>query len=118
MTARQFAFAPGLQLDYAVVGDQVVISTSLAGIAAVANVRHALSDDGTFRRASPDRPSRVTSLLFLDFSQLLSLGEHTGLVRSSLVRRLSPDLDRIRAAGASSTGGETDTTAELFLEIP
>jgi hypothetical protein len=40
------------------------------------------------------------------------------LVRSSLVRRLSPDLDRIRAVGASSTGGETDTTAELFLEIP
>jgi hypothetical protein len=25
------------------------------------------------------RPQRVTSLLFLDFSQLLSLGEQTGL---------------------------------------
>jgi hypothetical protein len=118
VTARQFAFAPGLQVDYAVVGGQVVISTNLAGIAAVATVRHSLADSSGFRRVSSNRPSQVTSLLFLDFSQLLSLGEQTGLVRSSLVRRLSPDLDRIRNAGASSTGGEADTTAELFLEIP
>ncbi len=118
VTARQFAFAPGLQLDYAVIGDQVVVSTNLAGIAAVAHGRHSLADAPAFKRVSANHPSRVTSLLFLDFSQLLSLGEQTGLVRSSLVRRLDPDLGRIRAVGASSTGGETDTTAELFLEIP
>jgi hypothetical protein len=60
----------------------------------------------------------VTSLLFLDFSQLLSLGEQTGLVHGSFLRRLTPDLEQIRAAGASSTSGEADTTAELFLQIP
>jgi hypothetical protein len=117
VTARQFAFGPGLQVDYAVVGSQVVISTNLAGVAAVAGVRHSLADSAAYSRVSSNRPSRVTSLVFLDFSQLLSLGEQTGLVRSSRVRRLSPDLDRIRTVGASSTAGEAETTAELFLEI-
>jgi hypothetical protein len=116
VTARQFAFGPGLQVDYAVVGSQVVISTNLAGVA-VAGVRHSLADSAAYSRVSSNRPSRVTSLVFLDFSQLLSLGEQTGLVRSSRVRRLSPDLDRIRTVGASSTAGEAETTAELFLEI-
>ncbi len=117
VTARQFAFAPGLQLDYAVLDDQVVVSTSLAGIAQVASLGHSLADSAAFHRVSANRPSRVTSLLFLDFSQLLSLGEQTGLVRSSHVRQLDADLNRIRAVGASSTSGEADTTAELFLEI-
>jgi hypothetical protein len=117
VTARQFVFAPGLQLDYAVLDGQVVVSTSLAGIAQVASLGHSLADSAAFRRVSANRPSRVTSLLFLDFSQLLSLGEQTGLVRSSHVRQLDADLNRIRAVGASSTSGEADTTAELFLEI-
>ena len=64
------------------------------------------------------RPPRVSSLLFLDFSQLLSLGEQTGLTRSARFATLTPDLERIRAVGLSSTSGEADTTAELSLQIP
>jgi hypothetical protein len=60
----------------------------------------------------------VTSLLFLELSQLLSLGERTGLTRSASLRRLEPDLARIRAIGLTSTSGEADTTAELSLQIP
>ena len=63
------------------------------------------------------RPQRVTSLLFLDFSQLLSLGEQTGLTPSARVRALTPDLEKIRGVGMDSTSGEADTTAELFLQI-
>jgi hypothetical protein len=115
--ARQFAFSPGLQLSYAVFDGLIVVSTSTTAIGEIARAGRSLADDRVFRRAGSERPDRVTSLLFLDFSQLLSLGEQTGLVRSSLLRRLGPDVDRIRAIGASSTSGEADTTAELFLEI-
>jgi hypothetical protein len=58
-----------------------------------------------------------TSLLFLDFSQLLSLGEQTGLTRSAAFEALRPDLERIRAVGLNSASGEADTTAELILQI-
>jgi hypothetical protein len=60
----------------------------------------------------------VTSVLFLDFSQLLRLGEQTGLTRSAQYNALRPDLQKVRAVGLSSTSGETDSTAELFLQIP
>ncbi len=117
VTARQFAFSPGLQLDYAVLGDDVVVSTSLGAIAQVASPGQPLAGERAYRGVWANRPSRVTSLLFLDLSQLLTLGEQTGLVRSARVRDLGPDLNRIRAVGASSTSGEADTTAELFLQI-
>jgi hypothetical protein len=117
VTARQFAFAPGLQLDYAVFDGLIVVSTSTGAIADMARGGRSLAAKRPFRRVLAGRPDRVASLLFLDFSQLLSLGEQTGLVRSSLLRRLGTDLDRIRAIGASSTSGEADTTAELFLQI-
>ncbi len=59
----------------------------------------------------------MTSLLFLDFSQLLSLGEQTGLTRSVRLTAVRPDLEKVRAVGLDSTSGEADTTAELFLQI-
>jgi hypothetical protein len=117
VSARQFVFSPGLQLDYAVFDGLVAVSTSANAIAALARGGPWLAGKGAFRRAFSNRPPRVTSLLFLALPQLLSLGEQTGLVRSSRLRRLGPDLDRIRAVGASSTSGEADTTVELFLEI-
>jgi hypothetical protein len=66
---------------------------------------------GAYRR-------RVGSLLFLDFSQLLSLGGQMGLTHSARLSALGPDLEKISAVGLSSTSGKTDTTAELFLQIP
>jgi hypothetical protein len=71
-----------------------------------------------YRATLSSHPQRVTSLLFLDFTQLLSLGEQTGLARSARLRALRADLDKIRAIGLDSTSGEADSTAELYLQIP
>ncbi len=61
----------------------------------------------------------MTSLVFADFSQLLSLGEQTQLdAQRRLPQRSCADLRQIRAVGMDSTSGEADTTAELFLQIP
>jgi hypothetical protein len=117
VTAHQLALNPGLQLDYAVLGRLVVISTSLRGIAAVAQHRSTLQTAPDYWAELGSSPSSVTSLLFLDFSQLLSLGEQTGLTGRGRMRALLPDLQRIRAIGLSSTSGEADSTAELSLRI-
>jgi hypothetical protein len=117
ITAHQLILGPGLELDYAVFDGKVVLSTGLGGIAGVRNHPTSLTGDQRYRVTLGGRPERLTSLLFLDFSQLLSLGESTGLTRSERYRSLRPDLQRIRAVGLNSTSGETDSTAELFLQI-
>jgi uncharacterized protein DUF3352 len=117
VTAHQLSLTPGLQLDYAVFRGLVVVSTSLDGIAAVASRTHALASQLSFHSSIGTPQHRLTSLVFLDFSQLLSLGEQTGLSRNARFRALLGDLQRIRVVGMQSNGGETDTTAELFLQI-
>ncbi len=118
ITAHQLSLAPGLQFDYAVFHGLVVISTSLSGIDAVARHVHSLAGEKPYQATLGKHPTRVTSLVFLDFSQLLSLAEQTGLFRGARYRALRPDLARIRAVGLDSTRGEAESTAELFLQIP
>jgi hypothetical protein len=118
VTAHQLTLAPGLQLDYAVFRGLVVISTSLKGIGAVAAGGRSLADQRSYSETLANRPQRVSSLVFLDFNQLLSLAEQTGLLRGTRYRLLRPDLAKVRAVGLTSTRGEADSTAELSLQIP
>ncbi len=118
VTAHQLALGPGLELDYAVFHGLIVISTSLSGIGAVASRAHPLAGEAAFKAALGPNLGPVTSLVFLDFNQLLSLAEQTGLFRGTLYRELRPDLQKVRAVGLSSARGEADSTAELFLQIP
>jgi hypothetical protein len=118
VTAHQLPLASGLELDYAVFRGLVVISTSLSGIGAVASHAHTLGDDPAYRAVLAGYPSQVTSLLFLNFSQLLNLAEQTGLISGAHLAALRADLRKIGAIGLSSTSGETSSTAELSLQIP
>lgn len=108
---------PGIELDYAVFDGKLVISTSPQGIAAVKQRKTSLTGSDAFKATLGDRPSKVTSLVFLDFSQLLRLGERTGLNGSPAYRRLRSDLKRIRAVGAAAAGGDNESTTEIFLQI-
>ena len=72
---------------------------------------------GGYRSVLPSHPAKVTSLLFLDFTQLLNLVEQAGLTRGTRFTALRPDLQMIRAVGLQSTSGEADSTAELLLQI-
>ncbi len=118
VTVHEFALAPGLQLDYGVFNGLVVVGTSLDAVGAIASHARSVADDPEFHAALAEAPQNTRSLLFLNFSQLLSLGEQTGLLQSSRFQTLRADLLRIRAIGLDSTTGEADTTAELFLQIP
>jgi hypothetical protein len=116
VTVHRLSLTQGLQLNYAVFNGLAVLSTSRDGIASVISHQRSLADDPQFKAATANRPARVTSLLFLDFRQLLSLGEQIGLTGKARLRALLPDLQRIRAVGLSSTSGEADTTAELSIQ--
>jgi Protein of unknown function (DUF3352) len=118
VTVHELGLGPGLQIDYAVFDGLAVVSTSVAAIDQVASRSHSLADEQTYKMALSGRPDELTSVLFTDFSQLLSLGEQTGLTSGARVRELLPDLSKVRAIGLSSTNGESDTTTELRLEIP
>ncbi len=118
VTAHQLQLAPGLTLDYSVFRGLLVVSTSLGGIAAVASHHGSLRSEPAYAQALPGQPRPVTSLVFADFSQLLSLAQRTGLVSGTVYRALQPDLSRIQAVGLQTARGQNDSTAQITLHIP
>ena len=118
VTVHELGLGPGLQIDYAVFNGLVVVSTSVRAIDQVASRSRALGDDKAYKTVLGNQPGQLSSVLFADFSQLLSLGEQTGLTSGTRMRELLPDLAKVRAIGLSSTSGESDTTTELHVEIP
>jgi Protein of unknown function (DUF3352) len=117
-TIHEVQLGPGLQLDYAVTGGLVIVSTSVAAIDGVVQRSRSLAGDATYKATLSDQPARVTSLVFLDLSRLLQLAEQIGLTSGARTSKLLPDLSKIRAIGLSSTSRQRDTTTELNLEIP
>ena len=95
-----------------------MISTSLQGVAGIAARSHPLAADPGFRFALGTRPERLTSLVYLDVSRLLTLGEQTGLARSATYRRLRPDLEKITSIGLTSTRDAGSSTSNLAIRIP
>ena len=118
VTVHELGLGSGLQVDYAVFDGLVVVSTSVRAIDEVVSRGRSLAGERAYENALPSQPAKPSSLLFTDFSQLLSLGGQTGLTSGARVRELLPDLAKLRAIGLSSTSGESDTTTELRLEIP
>ena len=95
-----------------------MISTAPAGLEPP---RGTLAAARGFEATIGDVPEKADSLVFLDLRPLLALGEQTGLTAIPGLATARDDLSRVRAAGAVITedpAHPTDTTAELFLEIP
>ena len=75
-------------------------------------------DAGSFQATLGSRPDQVTSLVFLDFSQLLALGERTGLSDSRAYLAVRDDLRKVKAVGAAATGSGDESTTKVSLQIP
>jgi hypothetical protein len=109
---------PELAPSYAVAGDTLVVSTAPAGLAPP---RGTLAGSEGFEATIGEVPAAADSLVFLDLRALLALGEETGLTAIPGLATARDDISRVRAAGAviaEDPGQPSDTTAELFLEIP
>ena len=92
-------------------------STTDTPTGAIAHHSHSITDQPAYRQTLTDQPRPVTSLVFLNFSQLLRLAERTEQNRGARYRALRPDLGRIRAVGLETTRGRADSTAEITLQI-
>jgi Protein of unknown function (DUF3352) len=108
---------PRAEIAYAVFDGKLVVSTALAGIRAVRDRSGSLPDATSFEVTLGDHPSRVTSLVFLDFGQLLAFGERSGLSANPAYQAIGADLRKVRALGAAGTAGRTDSTTDITLEI-
>lgn len=108
----------GPGLSWAVADGTALVSTRPDGIASVAAARTTLPETAAYAATVGDTPDEVASLVFLDFSQLLRLGEQTGLGDERSDQAVMADLERVRAVGGSTSGAGDLTTAELVLSIP
>jgi hypothetical protein len=109
---------PALAPSYAVDGGSATLSTSPAGLEPP---RGTLPSADAFEATVGRVPEQADSLVFLDLRALLALGEETGLTALPGLAAVRGDIARVRAAGAviaNDPAHPTDTTAELFLEIP
>ncbi|HTX31644.1 MAG TPA: DUF3352 domain-containing protein [Solirubrobacteraceae bacterium] len=118
VSVHELSLAPGFGLDYAVARGLVVVSTGLSGITQVFRHAAAMNTSPSFQSGLANTPSRVTSLVFFDLSQLLRLGEQTGLIASAQPVTLGPALDKIHAVGLESWRGADDTTTQIQIQIP
>ena len=117
-TVHELQLGPGLQVDFGVWNGLAVLSTSLQAIDAVAQRSRALASDPAYKAVVPSESGRVSSLLFGNFTQLLSLGEQIGLTGSAHTHELLGDLSKISAIGMSSTSGDNGQTTVLTLRTP
>jgi hypothetical protein len=104
-------------LSSAVFDGKVAVSTDPKGIAAVRAKGKRLTDTENWRKAVGNHPDLLGSLLFLNFTRLLKLGEATGLGDSSAYKAARADLTRVQAIGASTTGNDSESTAEISLLV-
>jgi hypothetical protein len=109
---------PRLEPSYALSGNVVVASTHSSGLAQRTLARRGLAQELVLRSVVDEGGGRIEALAFADLRQLLALGERTGLTVGPGFPATRDDLRRVRAAGAVVRREESDSTAELFLEIP
>jgi hypothetical protein len=107
----------GAELAYAVFDHKLVVSTKADGIAQVKAAGRPVTRTGAYQATVGNTSGPVTSLVFLDFSQLLRLGEQTGLNDSRAYQAVKDDLHKVRAVGARASGSGDESTVELVLEI-
>jgi hypothetical protein len=112
---------PELAPSYGVSKGAVVVSTAGSGLDQLRPARSPVTTWPVVEDQLPDwDDGKVEALVFLDPRQLLTLGERTGL-RALTSPAARDDLGRIGKAGVvvkEDDDEPTDTTAELFLEIP
>lgn len=104
--------------SYTIDGNVVIASTDASGLDQSSLARRGLAQELALRAVSEQAGGRIEALAFADLRQLLALGERTGLRLGPGFLAVRDDLRQVSAAGAVVRREESDSTVELFLEIP
>jgi hypothetical protein len=116
--AYTLAATDRLRPSYALDGDVLIASTDESGLEQRTLARRGLAQELALRSVAEDTSGRIEALAFADLRQLLALGERTGLSLGPGFPATRDDLRQVRAAGAVVRREESDSTVELFLQIP
>ena len=108
------ALAPSYALD----GNVLIASTAASGLSQRTLAQRGLAQELVLRSVADEAGGRIEALAFADLRQLLALGDRTGLNLGPGFPAVRDDLRQVRAAGAVVRREESDSTVELFLEIP
>ena len=114
-TVHEVQLGAGLQVDFGVFDGLASCRPASARSPTWRSAATRSAATAPTRRSLPagSGPGPVSSLVFGDFTRILSLGEQTGLTSGARTRELLPDLSKIRTVGVSSTSGKNDTTTDL-----
>jgi hypothetical protein len=105
------------QLDFAVFDGLVVIATSEAVITSIVERDSTLSGSSLYRSVLGSPGTSVGPVVYGALSRLVRLGGLDGVLGSVGLAESGPALARISAVGLQSTGGPTQTNAELYFTI-
>jgi len=117
VTAMTASLTPALQLSYAALDGDLIVSTALSGIADAKKGEH-LDQSRDFKLVLGKRPKSPSALVFLDLQKLLALADQAGLGSNPTYAAVRDDLKKIGAAGAVLSREGNDIDAELRLKNP
>jgi hypothetical protein len=116
--AYSLPVTPQLEPSYTIDGNVLIASSHASGLSQSTLARRGLAQERVLRELTDQVDGRIEALAFADLRQLLALGERTGLTLGPGFPATRDDLRQVRAAGAVVRREESDSTVELFLEIP
>lgn len=118
LTAYGLRLGPGVELDYAVGGGRIALTTDFGLLRALARTDARADEQPLFRTTVGPRPARSAAVAYADLKALLRVAEPSGLAANPRYAALAPDLRPIRAVGFRAAGGPRESSAEVTLAIP
>jgi Protein of unknown function (DUF3352) len=110
-----------LQPSYGVSGDLLVATTAQPGLEQLRVAPRGIVQAPALAKVLDAGDGDTQALGFFDLHALLQVGERTGLITGASFAAVRADLEPIEAVGAAVRQDQdhpTQTTAELFLQIP
>jgi hypothetical protein len=115
--AATLRIGPGVAVTYSISGGRAIVSTSASGIRQSRPTGPRLADSPLFDGSLVAEWPRVSSLVFLDFAQLLALGRAAGLDGAPEFRALEADVAPVRAVTAVTSRQAATRTAAISIEV-
>lgn len=107
--------SPEASAVYGVDGDLAIIGSSVPAVTAVQRPVSPLSDSAAFTTATDGMPDEVTSLFWLNISQVIDAAGKLGALDDAPAETLA-NLRPLKSISAWTTGGDTPTF-DVFLRI-
>jgi hypothetical protein len=107
--------SPTVNLSYAIVDGELVISTDSQGVARVLGGGSSLEDSASFEDTTEGFPDEVSALLYLNLNGLLALAEQAGLSEDPAYAVFSEDFRRLRGLGVAVERSDEEIDTEVKL---